>query len=170
MDKILRAVFEGSKPKFTTSQFNEMINVGLVLAGVKKSALIHLDDKAIKILRDAGLSVTVYPLIPKLVIVSKSDPGLTEKSSHIAVGKALSYLTPIDINKNYNDADSHSLAIKMIFRRGKGKKLEGSIMNQKVINKNEKQIINYITPFVEAIKTMKLPEEFELFDVQVDMH
>jgi hypothetical protein len=169
MDKILRAVFEGSKPKFTTYQFVEMINVGLVLSGVKKGALIHLDNKAIKTLRDAGLSVTEYPLIPKLVIVSKADPGLTEKSSHIAVGKALSYLTPIDINNNYNDAESHFLAIKIIFRRGKGRKLEGHIMEQKVIKKSEKQMMNYITPFVEAITAMKLPEEFELFDVQVEM-
>lgn len=167
MENLLRAVFNGTKPKYTSFQFAEMVNVGLVLAGVKKSALVELDQTAIKALKDAGLSVTQYPLIPKLSIVSKTDPGLTEKSSHIAVGKALSYLTPIDLNKNYDDTHKTGLGIVITFRRGNGRKLESSVMNQMIINKSERQINNYITPFVNAIKAMKLPEEFHIYDVRV---
>ena len=170
MEKLLMAVYNGAKPKFTTYQFTEMINVGLVLADVKNAALLKLDDTAIRTLKDAGLSVTPYPLAPQLelVLVSKKDPGLNEKSTHLNVGKALSYLTPADINKSYND--SKFIEIEITFRHGKGNKLQAHLMTQKVINKSERQMMNYITPFVEAIKNMKLPSEFKILDIQVNVH
>lgn len=169
MENILMTVFNGTKPRYTTYQFTEMVNVGLVLAGVKKGALIYLDEPAIKSLKNAGLSVTPYPLVPelKLVIVSKSDPGLNEKSTHSNVGKVLSYLTPIDINKSNNSANTTSLGIKITFRRGNGRKLKAHLMEQKIINKSERQIMNYITPFINAIKEMKLPDDFKIYDVNV---
>lgn len=171
MENILMTVFNGTKPRYTTYQFTEMVNVGLVLAGVKKGALIYLDEHSIKILQNAGLSVSPYPIVPelKLVIVSKNNPGLNEKSTHVDVGKALSYMTPIDINKSSNSANSKFVDISITFRRGNGRKLESHLMEQKVINKTERQIQNYITPFVNAIKEMKLPEEFHIYDVKVEI-
>ena len=36
MDKLLAVVFDGSNPHYTSWQFKSMINIGLVITGVKK--------------------------------------------------------------------------------------------------------------------------------------
>lgn len=40
MDKILQSIYVNSKPKYAKQQFESMINIGLVLTGVKKQLLL----------------------------------------------------------------------------------------------------------------------------------
>ena len=52
MEKLLKIVFDGSNPHYTRWQFTSMINIGLVIAGVKKGALEKLDETAYKSAKD----------------------------------------------------------------------------------------------------------------------
>ncbi len=163
MDKLLQVVFDGSNPHYTTWQFMAMLNIGLVLMGVKKGALEKLDEPAVKALKVAGLSVTDYPLVSGLHFISKTDPHLTPTSKHTAVGKALGYLTPVNIGDEHPDAKSVHISVE--FRRSKGRKLRTTILQQKVVGKTPKQIETYLSRFVKAIREMQLPAEFEILDV-----
>jgi hypothetical protein len=142
-----------------------MINIGLVIVGAKKGAFEKLDESAVKALKAAGLFVTDYPLVTGLHFVSKTDPRLTPTSKHTAVGKALGYLTPVDIRNDHPDAKYVSIVIN--FRRGaSGRKLETSVLNQKVVGKTDKQIETYLSRFVNVIREMALPSDFEILDVR----
>ena len=61
MEKILNLVFDNSYPKYTSYQFENMINIGLVLSGVKKGAFTKLDDNIIKKLKKIGYYVVPHP-------------------------------------------------------------------------------------------------------------
>ena len=99
----------------------------------------------------------------KLHFISKTDPHLTPTSKHITVGKALGYLTPIDIENDNPNAKGVYIAIQ--FRRPKGRKLETYILEQKIVGKTPKQIETYLARFINAIKELPLPAEFEILDV-----
>ena len=132
--------------------------------GSKKGALEKLDESAIQALKTAGLVVADYPLIKGLQFISKTDPHLTPTSKHTTVGKALGYLTPVDIQNDHPGAKSVYITIQ--FRRPNGRKLETNILEQKIVGKTNKQIETYLSRFINAIKGLPLPAEFEILDVR----
>jgi hypothetical protein len=170
MDELLQTVFNHTKPKYISFQTTEMINVGLVLKGVKPGALLTLDDVGVRFLRDAGLYVEPYVLFQNvdLVFVSRKDPKFPKNITHKDVGRALGYLTPIDIESNKESfRNTYAAKIEVLFQRNKGRKLKAYLMTQKVIGKTENEILQYMKPFAEAIQHMELPSEFKIFKVEI---
>jgi hypothetical protein len=170
MDQILKTVFDHTKPKYISFQTTEMINVGLVLKGVKPGALLALDDVGVRALRDAGLYVEPYALVQNvdLVFVSRKNPKFPKNTTHADIGRALGYLTPINIESNKESfRNTYNAKIEVLFQRNKGRKLKAYLMGQKVIGKTEYEILHYMKPFAEAIQTMELPSEFKIFKVEI---
>jgi len=165
--KLLQLVFDHTKPRYTSFQFTEMINIGLVLAGVKKGALLYLDPYAVGLLRKEGLYVEAYPLWkkPNLMFVAKKDPKWSKDVSHKDVGRALGYLTPVDIEDD--SLASFGARIEITFRRNKGRVLKAYEMTQKIVGKTKREARAYLEPFVEAIQTMELPQEFQIQSVEI---
>jgi hypothetical protein len=163
---LLQTVFDHTFPKYTSFQFAEMINVGLVLQGVKKGALLKLDDYAIHWLQKHGLYVEKYPLldVPNLVFVSKRDPKWRKDVNHVDVGRALSYLTPIDITDDFK----HFLGVRIevTFRRNKGRVLKAYLMTQKIVGKTKTEAMDYLKPFTAAIQTMNIPKGFTILNIE----
>ena len=69
----MEKIFSCSHPKFTSFQFTEMLNVGLVLIGIKPGALLDLDESAIIALNKSGFHAQPYPLLKGLTFVSKKN-------------------------------------------------------------------------------------------------
>lgn len=168
-EELLKDIFACSNPKYTSYQFGEMINVGLVLIGIKPSAIVNLDKCSIIKLNNNGFYTQPYPLLKKLTIVSKSKIHLKEKLTHKDVGIMLGYLTPVDIVNNNNQKNKISISIQVTFNRNNNKPIIAkNIMHQIVINKTLTQVKNYLQPFIDNIHMLSssIPSEFKILSIE----
>ena len=163
--KLLQLVFEESSPKYTSFQFSEMINVGLVVSGVKRGALLKLGNRAVHELQKQGLYVVDYPLVKGLTFVSKKNPKFSKHLTHQEVGHALGYMTPIDIVETPQNAFTAHIEIN--FRRKQGKRLKAYVLNQVIIDKSESQILKYLEPYVKEIQRMNIPNQFTIMSIEL---
>lgn len=164
---LLKTIFDNSRPKYTSFQFSEMINVGLVLLGKKRGAIVKLKSNGINALKRAGFYAEPYPFMPELTFIAKTNPHFSKNVTHKEVGRALSYFTPIDIN--YTPKQSYGVHIIITFQRKNGRKLLSYVLSQLVIDKSEEEIINYLQPFVDTIESMKIPNEFHILDIAIEI-
>lgn len=168
-EALMKIIFSWSHPKFTSFQFAEMLNFGLVLIGIKPCALLKLDEPAIKALNKSGFYTQPYSLIKGLTFVSKNKLNFKDALTHKDVGKALGYLTPINIDDDTTDTDNQnkkSVKIEVKFRRIGSKPLIANIMSQVVINKTIPQIEKYLNPFINGLYNLYIPSQFEILSIQ----
>ena len=170
-EALMKIIFSWSHPKFTSFQFTEMLNVGLVLIGIKPCALLKLDEPAIIALNKSGFYTQPYPLIKGLTIVSKNKINFKDALTHKDIGKALGYLTPIDIEDDTTTTTTDNQNKKLVkievkFRRIGSKPLIANIMSQVVINKTIPQIEKYLNPFINGLYNLHIPPQFEILSIQ----
>lgn len=160
IQSLLSLIYTQTTPHDAWWQFMNMATAGLVLMGVKKGAYIYGTNTTInKALQKEGLFVIVND---EETFLSYKDPHFTDKTTHIDVGKALSYLTPFDINSEIKRKEFH---IKISFRFKGGDIHDAEVMNQNVIGKTDKQILAYSEKFVRAVRSMPLPDDLTIVDV-----
>ena len=164
-ESLMEKVFSCSHPKYTSYQFTEMLNVGLVLIGIKPGALLDLDESAIIALNKSGFYTQSYPLIKGLTFVSKKKLYFKDNLTHTDVGKALGYLTPINIDDN-DQQNKKFIKIQVTFKRLGSKPLIANIMVQVVINKTIPQIKKYLQPFINGIYKLQIPSQFEILSIE----
>ena len=91
-----KEVYDNLKPNYTSYKFADMLNVGLVMKGIKKSALVHIEDKN-NLLNRLGLYHMTYPKkgLEHLTLLSKKEINITHNEDiDVNTGKILGYLTP----------------------------------------------------------------------------
>jgi hypothetical protein len=167
-ESLMKIIFSCSYPKYTSYQFMEMLNVGLVLIGIKPGALVKLDNSAINALHNSGFYVQPYPLLKGFTFVSIKKLHFKDTLTHTDVGKALGYLTPINIDDNVDNAKQNKkfVKIQVTFKRLGSKPLIANIMSQVVINKTIHQIEKYLHPFINGIYKLHIPSQFKILSIQ----
>lgn len=166
---MLMEIFENIQPKYLRWQFSEMINVGLVLAGVKNGALVYITEPTIIHKLKKSLNVQQYTQhgLEHLILISnKKIPSLPpdDNQFHVKVGKILSYMTPIDIEEAVIGIKKN-VAIEIIFDKNGGKKYVTAVLSQIVVNKTDDQINAYFKKYIDAILAMKIPKIFTIHKV-----
>ena len=164
MEKILNHVFDNSYPKYTSYQFENMINIGLVLSGVKKGAFTKLDKLVINKLKKLGYYVESYPKIPHLTWISLHNPNFTEHPTHKEIGKALGYLTPVDIDKKI--INKYYISIEIKFKLINSNSLTCNTLTQIVVNKTKKQIDKYLQKYINGILKLNIPKQFKIISIR----
>ena len=164
MENILNDIFDNSYPKYTSYQFENMINIGLVLTGVKKGAFTKLDKLVINKLKKLGYYVDSYPKIPHLTWISLHNPNFSEQPTHKEIGKALGYLTPVDIDKDITN--KYYINIEIKFRRINSNSLICNTLPQIVVNKTKKQIDRYLQKYINGILKLNIPKEFKIISIK----
>ncbi len=157
---LLTLLYKETTPHDAWWQCMNMVTAGLVLMGVKKGAFIYgTNDTISKALQKEGLFVEVNG---EEIFLSYKDPHLNETSTHEDVGKALSYLTPLDISSN---TKKKGFGIKIEFRVQDGERKDAEVMSQKVFGKTNQEILAYGEKFVRAIRSMPIPDDLTIVDV-----
>lgn len=160
MDELLAEVYDNLKPKYTSYRFADMVNVGLVLSGVKKSALVHIENKN-GILDKLGLNYMAYPKkgLEHLTLLSRNEIKIkNDKDLDVNTGKMLGYLTPGNLD-SFTKTDK-TASIVITFRKGNGQELTCSVLNQRIKGKTHNEIMKYLSKYVSAIVALRLPKEF----------
>jgi hypothetical protein len=97
--------------------------------------------------------------------VSKKNLHFKDKLTHTDVGKALGYLTPINIEDKVQE-NKKFIKIEVTFKRLRSKPLIANIMSQVVINKTIPQIKKYLQPFINGIYKLHIPSQFEILSIE----
>ena len=163
MEKVLKKVYNCSRPKYSTYQFISMLNVGLVLDGIKKGALEKLDSKCVLFLNSQGYFAQPYPLIKGLTFISLKDPEFGSNVTHTEIGKHLSYFTPLNIFADH--PNKKFVCLTITFRKNKGKTHEQDILNQVVIGKTNRQILRYLNPFIKHLYKLPLIYTYKILTI-----
>lgn len=101
-----------------------------------------------------------------MTFVSKKNIHFTQTVTHTDIGKALGYLTPINIEDNTKQNKKY-ISLKVIFKRIGSKPLIANIMSQIVINKTISQIETYLQPFINGIYKLHIPSQFEIVSIEI---
>lgn len=149
----------------------EMLNVALVVSGVKNGALLTPDTmtpKTIKAYKDMGYFIHKKTWSPDFVVYyfSRKDPKI-RSWNHETVGKFLSFMTPGDLEEMFKlpAKEKYGIGIEVQYRYKGGKIRKANELNQIVVGKTKKEIEAYLKPFVSALKVMPTPKELEIVKV-----
>lgn len=156
---ILAKVFAGAHPGTNMFRMIHTINIGLVLMGIRKGALINVDKSVCTLLEKNGVYVTD---IKGDTLISLRKPTIDSTATDTDIGKALGYLTPTEIKED--NPTKRYMDIKVVFRRKSGKPIETYLLSQVVIGKTDAQMKRYLEPFIKAIQSMPLPKEFTVLE------
>lgn len=153
------------------SLITEMLNIGLVVSGVKGGAILTPDTmtpKAIKAYKEMGYFIHKKTVRPDFILYyfSRKDPKI-RSWNHDTVGKFLSFLTPGDLEElaKVPSKEKYGVMIEVYYRYNGGKMRKAFEMNQIAVGKTKKEIEDYLQPFVDALKKIPTPKELEIVKV-----
>ena len=151
---------------------SEMLNIGLIVSGIKNGGLFALDVMTPDIrkkYKEMGYYLHRVTIRPGFVLVmfSRKDPKIRDWKDHTKVGEFLSFLTPGDLEEIVKVPSDHKygVGIEVYYRYKGGKMRKAFAMNQIAVGKTKKEIEEYLQPFVDALKIMPTPKELEIVKV-----
>jgi hypothetical protein len=167
MDSFLISVYNGIRKGF---KFEAIINVALVKKKIKPGCIVDIDKKTICVCQHEGLYVYKYnqPNLGHLSLVTYEhidQPEFTDKNFHKKIGNILGYISPINIDKNFDGSRRSGSELQITFTRN-NKKYTQSILNQIIFNKSQKQIAEYYDKYIKCIKEMNIPNII-IYDIQL---
>jgi hypothetical protein len=160
--------------KIPDIQFYNMVNIGLVLGGIRPACLVYLNNKAKKLLEKYNCHIKKEKYFHHLSLVSLHQIDITKNPSGYDLGVELGYLTPVVFSAKFNIKSEYTIKLdityKHIYNNNENKQISKigkiSILDQAVSNKTKKQILAYLNKYVTGINNLLLPKQFAILDIK----